>query len=79
MIVAKDIVKHYDHGLVKAIRGVTFHVKKGEIVALMGHSGSGKSTLLNVIGTIDRPTSGELSIDGRNVRDIKDPARFRVE
>ncbi len=79
MIVAQNLVKHYDNGMVKAVNGVTIHVEKGEIVALMGHSGSGKSTLLNVVGTIDRPTSGDLFIEKRNVREIKDRARFRAE
>lgn len=57
---------------VHAVRDVTFSVKKGEVLLVVGSSGSGKSTLLNMIGLLDRPTSGEIFIDGTNTTSLKD-------
>ena len=66
---ARSLSKVYDSaaGRVTALRDVSFKVKKGEFVAIVGPSGSGKSTLLNLIGAIDRPTSGKVIIDGVDV------------
>lgn len=50
----------------KALNNIHFSVEKGEFVGIMGPSGSGKTTLLNVIATIDRPTAGEIFINGKN-------------
>ena len=79
MIDVRNIVKHYDRGLVKALNGVTFSVARGEFVALMGPSGCGKSTLFNLIGALDRPTSGEVRVEGRPVTSITPLHRFRAE
>lgn len=66
---AENVTKTYQLGqiAVRALRGVTFKVEKGEYVAVLGPSGSGKSTLLNMIGALDRPSSGRLEIEGVDV------------
>ncbi len=67
--VAEDLTKHFKSGpvTVKAVDGVSFRLPRGKIVALRGPSGCGKSTLLNLIGALDRPDSGLLSVDGVDV------------
>ncbi len=69
MIQLKDIVKIYPMGKreLKVLQGINLTIDKGEMVAIMGPSGSGKSTLLNMIGLLDRPTSGSYILDGREV------------
>ena len=66
------VTRTYGSPPVHALAGVQLTVERGEIVAIVGPSGSGKSTLLNVIGTLDRPTSGDAYIDGANVADLSD-------
>jgi putative ABC transport system ATP-binding protein len=58
---------------VPALRGVSFVVDRGDYVAIVGSSGSGKSTLLNLLGALDRPTSGAVRYEGRDVREMSDP------
>ena len=59
-------------GAIDALGGVTFAVERGELVAVVGPSGSGKTTLLHIMGTLDRPTAGSLSIDGMDVTKLAD-------
>lgn len=64
---------------VQALKNVNFSVEKGEYVAIMGESGSGKTTLLNIIASLDKPSSGQVILNGKNVGEIKDKdlAAFR--
>lgn len=73
MLELKDIKKYYGEGdiQVKALDGVSLTVDEGEFVAIMGPSGSGKSTLMNIIGCLDRPTSGSYKIDDEEVASLK--------
>jgi putative ABC transport system ATP-binding protein len=64
-------VYHVGHVDVHALRGIDLEVNDGEFLAVMGSSGSGKSTLMNMLGCLDRPTSGDYFLDGRNVRDLQ--------
>lgn len=72
MIDLKDITKSYMLGKreLPILKGINFHVEKGEMVAIMGPSGSGKTTLLNLLGCLDRPTSGTYSLDGKEVSQL---------
>jgi len=74
VIEAHNLTKVYRMGTVEvhALRGLTTKIARGEVVAIMGPSGSGKSTLMNIIGCLDRPTSGEYSIDGALVSHLSD-------
>lgn len=68
-----DVVKEYPgHPPVRALDGVTLRVDAGELLAIVGPSGSGKSTMLQVMGTLDRPTSGVVKIDGIEVSQLSD-------
>jgi putative ABC transport system ATP-binding protein len=66
-----EVTKAYPGG-VTALRGVTMSVRSGEMVAIVGPSGSGKSTMLHLIGTLDRPSSGTVRIDGYDVAKLSD-------
>lgn len=74
VIEARDIRKVYQMGevQVEALRGVSFHIRRGEVIAIMGPSGSGKSTLMNTLGCLDRPSSGEYILDGEAVASLND-------
>ena len=74
VIELNDIRKVYRMGTVEvnALDGLTLNVRRGEVLAIMGPSGSGKSTLMNIIGCLDRPTSGTYTLDGKTVSQLKD-------
>jgi len=74
VIEAHDLAKIYKMGEVEvqALRGVSFSIERGEVIAIMGPSGSGKSTLMNMLGCLDRPTSGEYFLDGEAVASLND-------
>lgn len=79
-----DVVKVYRLGEgveVQALRGVSLNIEKGEFVSIQGPSGAGKTTLLNIIGGLDKPTSGRVIIDGTDITNLgeKELARFRRE
>ncbi len=72
MIQVSDI--HKSFGTLEVLKGVNLSVRKGEIVSIIGKSGAGKTTLLQIIGTLDRPDSGTVLINGVNVLTLKDKA-----
>jgi putative ABC transport system ATP-binding protein len=74
VIAAENLAKVYRLGEidVHALRGVSVFVRPGEVIAIMGPSGSGKSTLMNIIGCLDRPSSGTYTLDGEIVSDLRD-------
>jgi putative ABC transport system ATP-binding protein len=69
----RDVVKRYPGG-VDALAGVSLRVDAGELLAIVGPSGSGKSTLLQIMGTLDRPTSGSVAVEGNDVAGASDDA-----
>ncbi len=73
MITLDDITKIYEMGdeRVQALAGLSVHVGAGEYVAIMGPSGSGKSTLMNILGCLDRPSTGHYVLDGHDVSDLE--------
>ncbi|WP_333653219.1 ABC transporter ATP-binding protein [Dissulfurispira sp.] len=74
MVILDDIKKSYIlHGrVVEVLKGITLEIKEGEFLSIMGPSGSGKSTLLNLIGCLDRPTSGKYLLDGIDINTLSD-------
>ena len=74
MIEVQNLTKIYRLGIVEvpALRGVSFRIERGEVVAIMGQSGSGKSTLMNVLGCLDLPTSGQYFLDGEDISRMSD-------
>ncbi|MBX3470185.1 MAG: ABC transporter ATP-binding protein [Planctomycetes bacterium] len=76
---AVDVVKHYDEGLVQALRGVSLDVPAGQALAITGPSGSGKTTLLHLLGALDLPTGGRVEVLGQDLRGVRDLDRLRNE
>lgn len=79
MIDIENITKSF--GSLQVLKGIDLHVDKGEVVSIVGPSGAGKTTLLQIMGTLDRPDSGQIVIDGTDVHELKGKAlsRFRNE
>lgn len=80
MIILRDVTRVYATGgmEVRALAGVNLKIDRGEFVAVMGRSGSGKSTLMNIIGLLDRPTTGEYLLAGRDVERFTEDVRSRL-
>ena len=76
ILTTRELRKIYGSGdtEVRALDGVNLSVERGEFVAIVGTSGSGKSTLLHMLGGLDRPTSGSVTVDGREIFSLKDEA-----
>ncbi|HET7099342.1 MAG TPA: ABC transporter ATP-binding protein [Patescibacteria group bacterium] len=75
LINLKEVKKSYKLGddvVVEALRGINLEIKKGEFVAIVGPSGSGKSTLMHMIGILDKPTTGKVLLDGREIGKLKE-------
>ncbi len=74
-----DLVKEYDGGAVKAVKNLNLEVPRKEFLCIMGPSGSGKSSLLNLLGALDRPTRGDIFLNGRSLLSEPDLNRVRAE
>lgn len=74
VISLKDVVKEYDMGgeIFRALKGVSLEINKGEYAAIVGPSGSGKSTLMHIVGLLDKPSSGKVEIEGRDISRLDD-------
>jgi len=78
-VVCEHLRKSFEGGRLRALEDASFRLDPGEVVALTGPSGSGKSTLLNLIGALDRPDAGSVSVDGRRLDSISDLVRYRAQ
>jgi putative ABC transport system ATP-binding protein len=79
LLQARNLIKSYDDGNIQALRGVDVDIEAGEFVAISGHSGSGKSTLLQLLGGLDRPTSGEILFKGVSLSKSFDLDSYRSQ
>jgi putative ABC transport system ATP-binding protein len=76
-IVVSGVKKEYDGGVVRALDGVDLEVKRGEFIAITGPSGCGKSTLLHLLGALDTPSSGTISVEGHDIAHLRNASRYR--
>ena len=74
----ESVDRHFDNGDVQALRGVSFTAWAGETLALVGPSGCGKTTLLSLVGLLDRPDAGRITIDGQDLARVRRPHAFRA-
>ena len=79
ILCTRHVSKIYDDGQVNALNDVSLEIFRGEYVSIMGHSGSGKLTLLNMLGMLDRPTSGEVFLDGQPVSQVQNLDSLRAQ
>jgi ABC-type lipoprotein export system ATPase subunit len=81
LVAAREVSRTFGSGhmVVRALHEVSFTVRRGQLVAVSGRSGSGKTTLLNIIGGLDRPTSGHLEVAGRDVTQLTERVRRRPD
>jgi ABC-type lipoprotein export system ATPase subunit len=75
---ARELKKEYEDGQVQALRGVNLRILQGEFVTIIGPSGCGKTTLLQILGALDRPSSGTLHYRGESIADLADPSTYRA-
>jgi putative ABC transport system ATP-binding protein len=80
VVAARDLVRRYGEGdtAVEALRGVSLEVGRGQLTAVMGPSGSGKSTLMHILAGLDRPTSGQVFVDGTSIGELGDTDLTRL-
>ena len=80
LVTVRDLTRTFGSGrvAVQALRGASFTVEEGELVALRGRSGSGKTTLLNIVGGLDKPSSGTVIVDGNDLGAISEAGRLRL-
>jgi putative ABC transport system ATP-binding protein len=79
IIKTKNLVKSFEKGKLEVLKGIDLEIKKGEFAAILGPSGSGKSTILNLLGALDRPTSGEIKVAGVDLAKVKNLDNFRSQ
>jgi putative ABC transport system ATP-binding protein len=77
-VVVDHVSKSFEDGRILALADVCFRLEPGDVVSLTGPSGGGKSTLLNLIGALDRPDSGSISVGGKRLEHLDDPSEYRA-
>lgn len=79
IVALREVRRVFDGGRIEALRGVNLDVSAGEFIAVTGPSGCGKTTLLNLLGVLDKPSSGEILYRGRPLNSVKERSRFRAQ